>query len=77
MSSSFGVLVIASYWAVSFFLLLGFLRPTMAAFLWILLFLLPAAAVATAAAVSLDRRVGPAWALSSVAIGALCGMFGT
>lgn len=64
--------VLCSYWALSFFLLLAFAKATPAAIVYFWFWTLPPLLVAVAASISFARRVSYQWAVSSVVVGFVC-----
>jgi hypothetical protein len=67
--------VLCSYWTLTFFLLFAFASATPAAILYFWFWTLPPVIISVAATISFANRVGSRWALSSVGVGLVCGVF--
>ncbi len=67
--------VLCSYWTLTFSLLFAFANATPAAILYFWFWTLPPVIISVAATISFANRVGSQWALSSVGVGLVCGMF--
>ena len=67
--------VLCSYWTLTFFLLFALASATPLAILYFWFWTLPPVIVSVAATISFAKRVGSQWALSSVGVGLVCGVF--
>jgi hypothetical protein len=76
LSSVCAVIVIGSYWTISFLLLFWSTAESVVALLYVSIFFVPALGFAIAATISLARRLRVEWAFSTVGVGFLCGVIG-
>src|SRR6266851_6606604 len=76
LSSVCAVIVIGSYWTISFFLLFAYTPESVFGLLDVSIFFVPALGFAIAATISLVRRLRIEWAFSTVGVGFLCGVIG-
>src|SRR6267378_4508374 len=73
LSSVCAVIVIGSYWTITFFLLFAYTPESVFGLLYVSIFFVPALGFAIAATISLARRLRVEWAFSTVGVGFLRG----